>query len=389
LSPLVATALRRAEPAAIVRAMSTPDPSTGRPSPLAALTARSVLITLLLAALVAVGLKPWFKTELAELMGRTAFIGAALLVMYSVVRSWPAAWLPRWLPRWLPPMMAVALTAPLATLIVYLVGVGGDLDQFLGTPGRVTGFALISTAAAVAGLWIAIVAALGERRDAAARARELEFRLEKSQLERQALDARLALLQAQIEPHFLFNTLANVQALVEARSPRAPEVLKSLIAYLRAALPRLHSEAPSLGDELQLVRAYLRLMQLRMPDRLAWSVEADSGVELFPLPPLTLLTLVENAVRHGIDPSEQGGRIDVSARRDPAGGLRLAVADSGVGMDPTADSGVGLANLRERLNAYFGGKAALQLSEVEPRGLRAEIVLPPRPAAPGSAPVPR
>jgi sensor histidine kinase YesM len=153
-------------------------------------------------------------------------------------------------------------------------------------------------------------------REAQARSRELQFALERSRLEKQAVDARLALLQAQIEPHFLFNTLANVQALVEAGSPRAAEVLKSLIAYLRAALPRLHDGPATLAQELALVRAYLELMQMRMPDRLQFSIDADASLQQRPFPPMALLTLVENAVRHGIDPLEdRAAASSVGARR--------------------------------------------------------------------------
>jgi LytS/YehU family sensor histidine kinase len=210
---------------------------------------------------------------------------------------------------------------------------------------------------------------------AQAKALALQFELERSRLERQALDARLSLLQAQIEPHFLFNTLANVQALVECQSPRAADVLKSLIAYLRAALPRLHEGEPTLGNELALVRAYLELMQMRMPDRLSFTITVAPGLDGRRFPPMALLTLVENAVRHGIDPAEDGGRIEVGATEAP-GGLRLWVADSGVGLDPRAQPGTGLANLRARLQAFFGPGATLELSERPPHGVHAEIALP-------------
>src|SRR5262249_21315654 len=137
-----------------------------------------------------------------------------------------------------------------------------------------------------------------------ARAQELKFALERSTLEKQALDARLSLLQAQIEPHFLFNTLANVQELVESGSPRAAPVLQSLISYLRAAMPRLHDGEPTLGNEEDLVRSYLELMHMRMPDRLQVAIDVDPALRAQRFPSMALLTLVENAVRHGIDPSE-------------------------------------------------------------------------------------
>ena len=236
---------------------------------------------------------------------------------------------------------------------------------------------MIAITAIVLGLVLAGGATVRERL-AQSRAQVLQLELEHSRLEKQALDARLALLQAQIEPHFLFNTLANVQALVEDNSPRAADVLKSLIAYLRAAMPRLQGGTPTLGDEVALVRAYLELMQMRMPDRLQFSVAIAPEHLWRRLPPLTLLTLVENAVRHGIDPSEQGGCIDIGAGLDDASGaLHLWVADTGQGLDPRAAAGTGLANLRARLQGFFGPQAGLLLSETAPHGVRAELVLPP------------
>jgi len=181
----------------------------------------------------------------------------------------------------------------------------------------------------------------------------------------------------QVEPHFLFNTLANVQALVETGSPRAPAVLRSLIAYLKATMPRLDDGDTQLGREMALVRSYLELMHLRMPDRLRFTVETDPALQGFPCPPMLLLTLVENAVRHGIDPAESGGSIVVTASRETRGGdhVRLAVRDDGVGMGESAVPGTGLANLRERLAAFYGGAARLELTEVEPHGLLAEILI--------------
>jgi LytS/YehU family sensor histidine kinase len=168
-----------------------------------------------------------------------------------------------------------------------------------------------------------------------------------------------------------------VQALVEAGSPRAAAVLQSLVAYLRAALPRIAADGgmPTLDNELALVRAYLELMHLRMPDRLRYALAVEPGVGSLRLPAMALLTLVENAVRHGIDPAEDGGAIEVGARRDAGGAAVLWVQDSGVGMSPHAAAGMGLGNLRDRLAGAFGTAARLEISEVEPHGVRAEIHL--------------
>ncbi|MEW6707535.1 MAG: histidine kinase [Pseudomonadota bacterium] len=337
----------------------------------AALTGRSVAVVLLLAVLGAVALNPIFVTPFVVLLGRTMFLAMALLLAFTAAR----AWAPRWLPRWVAQVLAVILAAPLATLLVYLLSVGGKLSAFTSVPERISGFVWISGTGIVIGLVVAL-GALYRERDAQVRSQALQFELERATLERQALDARLSLLQAQIEPHFLFNTLANVQALVETGSPRAAPVLKSLIAYLRAAMPKLHGQTPTLGDEEALVRAYLQLMLMRMPDRLQFGLQLDPALRALRFPPMALLTLVENAVRHGIDPSEQGGRIEVGAERQGEQ-VRVWVADTGVGLSESSQPGTGLNNLRERLRAFFGPEAELQLSPLEPRGLRADIVFKP------------
>jgi LytS/YehU family sensor histidine kinase len=152
--------------------------------------------------------------------------------------------------------------------------------------------------------------------------------------------------------------------------------LNSLIAYLRAAMPRLHEESASLGQETALVRAYLELMHMRMPDRLSFAVQVPDELLGQRFPPMALLTLVENAVRHGIDPSEQGGHIEVGAARDAASGeTQVWVSDTGMGLSPQAEDGTGLHNLRARLGAFFDAGARLRLEPVEPRGLRACIVI--------------
>src|SRR4029077_20278487 len=186
--------------------------------------------------------------------------------------------------------------------------------------------------------------AIVRQKEAFARDQQLAFALERSELERQALDARLRLLQAQVAPHFLFNTLANVQALVEAGSPHASTVLRSLTAYLRAAVPLLHESAATIERELQLVRPYLELMQMRMPDRLQYAIRVDPAALDVRCPPTTLLTLVENAVRHGIDPAEEGGRIDVDVERREDR-CHIRVSDTGAGLLESNGTGTGLTTL--------------------------------------------
>lgn len=306
-------------------------------------------------------------------MVRAWLVGFGAVVAYVVFERWPRS-LPPWLARWVFQLLGIVVAVPLTAYAAYWVTTG-QFFFLADNPNRLGGLLALTFAGVLFAPWIAL-AAMVRARDALAHEQALAFALERSQLERQALDARLRLLQAQVQPHFLFNTLANVRALVGAGSPQAPAVLDSLIAYLRAAVPRLDEPAATVGDELKLVRAYLALMQLRMPDRLQYSIDADEAALSVRCLPLSLLTLVENAVRHGIDPAEQGGRIEVSAWvRD--GRCLLRVADSGVGLAAGSGSGgTGLANLRERLRLAWGEAAQLRLSEVAPRGVCAEIDYP-------------
>ncbi|MDM4764617.1 histidine kinase [Pelomonas sp. SE-A7] len=342
----------------------------------ASLSAKRVALTLALGALAACLLDPIFITPLPVLLGRTLFVALLGLLAFSAAGQWPRR-LPRWMARWLMQVVVVVLTVPAATLLVYLVSVGGDLTALMRSEGRLLGFLWI----AGSGLLVAPLLAMGalyRQRDAEARNESLRFELERSELERRALDARLRVLQAQVEPHFLFNTLANIRALVETGSPQAAPVLRSLISYLRAAMPRLHDETSSLADELGLVRAYLELMHLRMPDRLSYMIELPEPLQRLRFPPMALLTLVENAVRHGIDPSEVGGRIELGGETRPGGLVRIWCSDSGVGLTQSVGSGTGLRNLRERLKMFYGDSARLDLTENQPHGLRAVIEFRPQ-----------
>lgn len=312
-------------------------------------------------------------------LARAVIVGLCAMLGFGLAERWPAR-LPTWFARWVLQLLAMVAAVPLGTLLAYMVTTGGS-PQFAEHPQRLLGFAQLTFAGVVFGLWLAL-GALVRQRDAQARDQALAFELERSELARQALDARMRLMQAQVQPHFLFNTLANVQALVDAGSPQASTVLASLIAYLRAAVPRLNDPDTTFERELQLVRAYLELMHLRMPDRLLFSVNADPAVLGLRCPPMTLLTLVENAVRHGIDPSEQGGRIDTTVLLSD-GRVRVNVSDSGVGLRQPRDGlGTGLSTLRERLQLAFDGKAQLRVAGREPHGVCAELEFP---ALPGSA----
>ena len=320
----------------------------------------------------------WLGTY-TVLATRMLFVGLFVVGAFGLFERWPAR-LPTWLARWALQVVAVALAVPIGTAIAYAITTIGDSQHWWQSQSRLFGFSQMTLMGLLVSPWIVVAALLRQIKDEA-RKLALTVELERSQYERNALDARLRLLQAQVAPHFLFNTLANVRELVNTGSPRAAPVLESLIAYLRAAVPRLNAPASTLGQELELVRAYLEVMHMRMPDRLQFSVEADDEACALVCPPMTLLTLVENAMRHGIDPSEEGGRIDVHVSVKDGRGW-AAVSDTGLGLirgnEGPAGLGTGLANLRERLQLAFGGDAHVTLSEHLPHGVRAEINFPAR-----------
>ncbi len=298
--------------------------------------------------------------------------GMAVLLVFGLFEQWPRR-LPTWVARWALQVIGVGVVVPVTVFLFYKLGTAPGAPEFWDEPKRMTGFMLMAFSGMLVAPWTALTALLRQR-EAKVEKQASDFALERSEMARQALDVRMRLLSAQAQPHFLFNTLANVQALVEAGSPRAPQLLQSLTDYLRAAVPRLDGSANTLGQELELVRAYLELMQMRMPDRLAFDVHIGPGVKLLNCPPMTLLTLVENAVQHGIDPSEEGGRVDVRAERMDAARCRLSVTDTGVGLQATGGGlGTGLTALRERLHWAYGGTATLDLSEVKPHGVNVEI----------------
>lgn len=199
-------------------------------------------------------------------------------------------------------------------------------------------------------------------------------------LHAQIVQANLSALQAQIEPHFLFNTLANVKRLYETSPAVGREMLASLIGYLRAALPSMRRSGSTVQRELELVRAYLTILRLRMGERLAFSIDCDPALADAAVPPMMVPTLVENAIKHGLQPLTQGGRIDIRVRRQDSD-LRIDVSDTGAGFRATSGSGVGLANIRSRLSALYGTRGALTLSAGDPRGVIASLQVPLEPAA--------
>jgi hypothetical protein len=350
----------------------TPETTAARPVGIIARTARRAAVAMTLA--IAVGVLLWmvWRGSPSSLFLRSTVLGLSATAAFALAEAWPRR-LPRWCRRWVLQVVAVGLSVPVTTVVTYLASSPRGAQPFVEDHD----WMLLTFAAVLLAPWTAL-AAIVRQKEAFAHHQELAFALERSELERRALDARLHLLQAQVAPHFLFNTLANVQALVDAGSPQASPVLRSLVQYLRAAVPQLHEPSATIERELQLVRPYLELMQMRMPDRLRYAMSVDPSALKLRCPPTTLLTLVENAVRHGIDPSEEGGRIDVDIARI---GERcvVRVTDTGVGLRPSAGGpGTGLATLRERMRLIFGDAAQLRLVSGAPRGAAAEVDMPAR-----------
>jgi sensor histidine kinase YesM len=196
------------------------------------------------------------------------------------------------------------------------------------------------------------------------------------ELEREAAEARLQVLQAQIEPHFLFNTLANVRRLYHKQPAAGAEAIDNLMTYLRAALPRMRRTESTLGEEFELARAYLQLLQVRMGSRLAFTLDLPPALRSQAFPPMVLVTLAENAIKHGLAPAALGGTVRLSARRRGET-LEVSVVDDGVGF--SADSGghgMGLANIRRQLAARFGSKASLSMEQRDSGGVSVQLTLP-------------
>jgi hypothetical protein len=337
---------------------------------------RRLAVALTIAVAAGVFLLHGWKSSTVSLFLRPIVVALSATAAFALFEVWPRR-LPRGLARWVLQVVAVGSLMPVTTLIIYVMSTPRGAPPFWQVPDRMNGFVDLTFLALLIAPWTAL-AAIVRQKEAFAREQTLAFALERSELERQALDTRLHLLQAQVAPHFLFNTLANVQALVDAGSPHASAVLRSLVQYLRAAVPLLHESAATIERELQLVRPYLELMQMRMPDRLQYAMKVDPAALQVRCPPTTLLTLVENAVRHGIDPSEEGGRIDIDIARI---GERcvVRVTDTGVGLHPATNGlGTGLATLRERLQLIFGDAAQLRLIADAPLGLAVEVDMPAR-----------
>jgi signal transduction histidine kinase len=281
-----------------------------------------------------------------------------------------------WAPARTGPRIAVLMVAVAAGL---LVGSQLPLAFTRWFPVRMDAPTLLRQFAGVV-LWSHVVAAgvlgyffLTREEETAARLHHEE--MQRVEQDRELAEARLQVMQAQVEPHFLFNTLANVRRLFQTDPAAAHAMLRHLSRYLSAMLPRMRSTDSTLGHEVDLALAYLRVQQIRMGPRLTIRTDLPEPLLATPFPPMMLVTLVENAIRHGLNPLPKGGEVRIVARAGD-GRLRLQVIDSGRGMSESSGPGVGLANIRARLSTLYGGNARLLLAQNPAGGVSATIELP-------------
>jgi len=210
---------------------------------------------------------------------------------------------------------------------------------------------------------------------AESQARIQEEKIKRLTSEKKAAVANLKLLQAQIEPHFLFNTLSNVLSLLDTNPQKGKSMLVDFIQYLRASLAKSREEKATLGQEMEMIQAYLSIYKVRMGDRLQYKIDLPHNIAAVSFPPMLIQPLVENAIKHGLEPKVDGGEILIrGVEKD--GILRLEIIDSGMGFKAQRESGMGLSNIRERLFSLYGNNGRLILEENPPHGLKAAIEVP-------------
>jgi len=315
--------------------------------------------TLVATAVANVALLAFLALQLAP-ASQTARLTGVLAAM-AVLGAAAARWL--WRRPWRRPLMWVSLATMLLSALFALALRGR-------VPDREERYAValvvsIGGALLVLGLWFLVVW----------RAQQIEHRLREQAERERAVEMARRLAAAQLEPHFLFNTLASLQHWVHTGDARAAPMLDALVGYLRATLPMFNRPLQPLADELEAVRRYLEVMAARFGARLQWAVDVPAALHAVPLPPGLLLTLVENAVVHGIEPRIGGGRLQLQARR-VGGHVMIEVLDDGPGPVPGAQDGVGLANCRERLALACGKHATLTLTTAAAGGALASVQLP-------------
>ena len=329
---------------------------------------------------------------------------SVLFTFFAVVSNWrfPST-------NWLWITFVISHCVGYTMHLLFAVG-GRTLEPVARRTGRIATtayFVAVSTMGVIAGFWVAtlvlgreILPRLGDPRWLIAivvtslvisivlaiiffwreKSAMAEAALEREQrraanIEREAMAANLRALQAQIEPHFLFNTLANVTSLIDADPARARHMLESFIRFLRASLAATRRSTTTLADEFALIGNFLEVLKVRMDDRLQVGIDLPAELAAIEIPPMLVQPVVENAIRHGLEPKVEGGTIELRARR--AGGrLFVEIADTGIGFADATSAGVGLANIRERLRLAHGDQARLTIRENAPNGTIVVLELP-------------
>lgn len=204
----------------------------------------------------------------------------------------------------------------------------------------------------------------------------MEEKFKRLALEKKAVETEFQFLQSQIEPHFLFNTLSNVMSLIDTSPGRAKTMLGDFVSFLRSSLSLRRDSTITISQEMDLISNYLNILRVRMGDRLKVDISVHEDVREHPIPPLLIQPLVENAVKHGLEPKPEGGAIAVICE-SRSGKVRIEVSDSGRGIgDSVGGTGIGLANIEKRLNLLYGSKGRLTLHERKPSGVTAVIEIP-------------
>lgn len=357
----------------------TTTPRSGLRRALAELPITVVVSTLLAALITLVIGKPEVFLEnllFSVMIGAVAFVllnGARLLFWDLPVWGWR---------QWAPFLALTVVVAPVAHFTgTRLVGLllGLPMPTLAEYPSRASVSMILFS---LGGTSIMTVLLRHRERLRRVEAEHAAARLRAEVQERQALQAQLRLMQAQIEPHMLFNTLANLQGLIAIDPDRAGEMLDQLIQYLRATLSVSRAEQTTLEEEFNAMRAYLGLMGVRMGARLAYRIELPPSLRSARLPTMLLQPLVENAIVHGLEPKVDGGEIVIAAHEDD-GRLLITVRDTGLGLGQPHgrgshghSGGVGVATTRERLDGLYGPRAALDLAPAQPQGTLARLTLP-------------
>lgn len=286
-------------------------------------------------------------------------IGLSVMAVNGTVVTYMRSTILRWA------ILSVSLPGSVAlgmTLAFAITGIGSWSDQYVWSTMIIGLFF---------GLIGGITLLLSERIDAEVKQRQLI----RSESEKREMEAQLKLLQAQIEPHFLFNTLANVSGLIDSDPVLAKKLLERLNDWLRVALARARSDQATLGDELDMLENYLQILKIRFGERLLWHIDVPEDARPFSFPPMLLQPLVENAVRHGIEPKIGGGEIGVRLNIESAM-LRIEVSDTGVGLLDDDGEGAGLLNVRTRMATLYGKAGRLTLQDNPGGGVSAILELP-------------